>query len=140
MSILVVDASVGAKWYFEEPHSEAAWQVLDEENLLHVPQHFLLEMDSLIIKRMRRRLLSKPLAHGIRRNVQRLPLRVHETETLRNQAFEIAAKTGASLYDCLYVALAVHLDAQMVTADRHLHRAFQGGAFGRQVLWIEDLP
>jgi predicted nucleic acid-binding protein len=36
------------------------------------------------------------------------------------RSIEIAARTGARVYDCLYVALAVSLDCRLVTADRRL--------------------
>lgn len=35
-------------------------------------------------------------------------------------AFQLSLRTGASVYDCLYVALAASEDCPLVTADRRL--------------------
>ena len=46
MSLYVVDASVAAKWYFSEEHTQAARRVLQQEHELHAPELFLLETDA----------------------------------------------------------------------------------------------
>jgi predicted nucleic acid-binding protein len=45
---------------------------------------------------------------------------------LVNPALSIALKHGRSLYDCLYIALALHSSAQLVTADEKLANALAG--------------
>jgi predicted nucleic acid-binding protein len=44
MSVYVVDASVAAKWFFDEPFSDEATRLLDASHTLHVPDFFLLEI------------------------------------------------------------------------------------------------
>src|SRR3989304_9486659 len=58
VSVLIVDASVAAKWFVEEEHGEAALSVLDEKNQLHAPDFLLLEMDSIVCKWVRRGVVS----------------------------------------------------------------------------------
>ena len=41
MSVLIVDASVGAKWFFEEEFSDFSIALLDSRHQLHAPDFFL---------------------------------------------------------------------------------------------------
>lgn len=50
MSILVVDAGVAAKWFFDEPLSDEAARLLDPSYELHAPDFFLLEIDNVLCK------------------------------------------------------------------------------------------
>jgi predicted nucleic acid-binding protein len=61
-------------------------------------------------------------------------------ESLRDGAYQIGAHSGVSLYDSLYLTLAVLLDGQMVTADSRFLRGIGAGRFARNVLWVEDIP
>ena len=54
MSIYVVDASVAAKWFFDEPLSDESARLLDPSHVLHVPDLFLIEIDSVLCKKIRR--------------------------------------------------------------------------------------
>jgi predicted nucleic acid-binding protein len=47
MSVYVVDASVAAKWFFEEAYSEDASRPLHAKYRLHAPDFLLLELDCL---------------------------------------------------------------------------------------------
>ena len=49
-----------------------------------------------------------------------VPLHLYSSLTLLDGAVEIALGTASSVYDCLYVALAVALDTTLVTADTRL--------------------
>ena len=53
-------------------------------------------------------------------------------------ALEIAVRTGRTVYDSLYVALAVQLDGRLVTADEKLYNALKDGPLGARILWVED--
>ncbi len=44
--------------------------------------------------------------------------------------------TGRTVYDCLFLALAVRDGCQMVTADRRLAHALAGTAFGGNVVML----
>ena len=47
-------------------------------------------------------------------------------------------RTGRTVYDSLYVAMAVQIDCRLVTADEKLYNAFKGGPLGARMLWVED--
>lgn len=138
MSELVVDASVAAKWFTEEALGEEALSVLDERHRLHAPDFFFLEMDNIICKWIRRGIISSSEGGDTRKAIRRVPMHVHPHVNLQDSAYHVAVQTHRSVYDCLYVALAVLVDGRMVTADRRLFESFSAGPLGKYVSWIEE--
>jgi len=140
MSVYVVDASVALKWYVPEIHSEDALRVLEPGNQLHVPDLLHAEAGNILWKKSRRGELSTGEARRIARALLVAPLAAHASATLLEGALDIATLTDRTVYDAMYVALAVALGGPLVTADRRLANALEGTAFGRHVVWVEDLP
>ena len=141
MSLYVVDASVAAKWFFDEPLSDEATRLLDASHELHVPDFFLLEIDSVLCKKMRRGEISEGEAQEIRSAVDTFPLRKHPFQPLMGPAFELAVQTRSSPNDCLYLVLAIVLGARMVTADRRFHDNISESRLAAENLCrVEDLP
>jgi predicted nucleic acid-binding protein len=69
---------------------------------------------------------------------RRFPLAVHSSEPLLEGAWGIARVTGLTVYDSLYVELAVARQAPLVTADRRLFEALHRGALATVCRWVED--
>ena len=139
MSVSVVDASVAAKWVFPEYYTEDALRLLADRNRLHAPDFILAELDDVVCKRIRRGEISRVDGNRVREALRRFPIQTHSFLPLLDPAYEIALRSGRSLYDCLYIALAVLLDGRMVTADRRLHDGLAAGALSKYVLWVEEL-
>jgi predicted nucleic acid-binding protein len=115
--------------------------LFDESHALHAPDFFLIEIDSILCKKMRRGEISEAEAQEIRSAIAVFPLQKHPFQLLMDPAFELAAQTQSSPYDCLYLILAMLLLGQMVTADRR----FYDNISKRQLTvgnlcWVEDLP
>ena len=140
MSLYVVDASVAAKWFLIEVHHQEARRIVDGRNELHAPDLFLVEMDNVLCKRLRRGEITAAAAGRIRGGLRRSSVRLRPFGPLLDSAYAIAAETGRGIYDCLYVALAALVGGPMVTADRRLYDALAGGPYARHVLWIEEVP
>jgi predicted nucleic acid-binding protein len=141
MSVYVVDASVAAKWFFDEPLSEEAARLLDASHALHVPDFFLLEIDSVLCKKMRRGEISEGEAQQIRSAVNTFPLQKHPFHLLMDPALDLAVHAESSPYDCLYLILAIVLDAQMVTADRRFYENISKSQLTAENLcWVGNLP
>jgi predicted nucleic acid-binding protein len=122
----VVDASVGAKWFFNEPETEKAEGLLHAEDLV-VPRLFLVEVANLIWKRHRRSEISQADAErSLELLVNGLPLRVADEKGLIGAAFQIAQDLDHPVYDCLYLALAESLNCRLVTSDARLSRRLDG--------------
>jgi predicted nucleic acid-binding protein len=124
---LVVDASVAAKWILAESGSEAAWELLDNDELtLHAPELCIAELTNTLWKRVRRGEL-KPFeaieASGLLRD---LPMEEHAHKPIVLSALAIALQQNITVYDALYVALALSLETTVITADRRLMEAGAG--------------
>lgn len=139
MTQYVVDASVGIKWFLPEVHSDAARRLRGTQGL-HVPELFNVEVANVLCKRVRRGELPLRDAQEVFRELQSLPLHRHRDDRVLAAAFSLANKTRQSLYDALYVALAVMIEGQLVTADRKLFNSFGNRPFKRYLRWIEDIP
>ncbi|MEM1041186.1 MAG: type II toxin-antitoxin system VapC family toxin [Bacteroidota bacterium] len=140
MSLVVVDASVAAKWLFEEEHSEAAARLRAPGFDLHAPDFVQVELVNLVAKNERRGILTHAEAHDAARLVHALPLQSYAWQDLLGPAFELAIETKRSVYDCLYLALADALGGALVTADRKFYDALQATSRAARLLWVEDIP
>lgn len=140
LACLVVDASVVIKWHVAEVHSDAALRLLgDDAPGLHVPDLVFPEVGNILWKKVRRGELTAGQARRIAHLVATAPLAVHVSQPLLEAALEIATGTGRTVYDSLYVALAVHLDTRLNTADEKLYNGLKDGPLGGHILWIEDI-
>jgi len=123
VSTCVVDCSVALKWYIPEPHAESASQLLDGRHELHAPDLLLPEFGNCLWKKIRLGELTANEGRTIIRALENVPLEVHSSELLLEAALELALHTARTVYDSLYVALAILLDCPFVTADRRLVNA-----------------
>ena len=139
MTEFIVDASVAVKWFLPEIYSHHAHRLRRAEYRLHVPAFFGLEFGSVLCKKLCRGEIDVDTSLSILSESRRLPLRRHSDESIFPGAFSIAVRTGRSLYDCMYVALAVSLKGRVVTADRRLFEGLSGTAYETNVTWIEHL-
>ena len=125
---IVVDASVAAKWLFEETDSVKAKALLDdiEEGRLKsiAPEILPAEIANSLSKRVFRGVL-EPLEAEIQYGrFQRSCPALISNGFLAGAALQLALRHGHSVYDCLYVALALETPCPLVTADEGLFRAF----------------
>jgi predicted nucleic acid-binding protein len=133
----VVDASVAIKWYLTEEHSAAAALLLADEHERIAPELIIVESAQVLAKRERRGEISAPDAQASLAAL-RDSTHLEESASLVNAAFDIAIAHHRSVYDSLYVALALRETCQLVTADRRLYNALSL-PLRDTMLWIEDL-
>jgi predicted nucleic acid-binding protein len=126
----VVDCSVAAKWALAESGEIAAFRLLDQQALgelsLIAPDLLLMEFASLIAKRTRRKEMSPAEAYQAFRLIEEAELRLFETRPLLGDALDLALNSQMSLWDCVYLALAIEHDCPLITADRRLFRSASG--------------
>ena len=125
MSVCVFDCSVALKWYIPEPHAESASQLLDGGHELHAPDLLLPEFGNCLWKKCRLGELTPTETRSILGALGEVPIEIHSSELLIEAALELALHTARTVYDSLYVALAMLLDCQFVTADQRLANALQ---------------
>lgn len=130
MTVFVLDASVAAKWFLsakEERLTEEAIALFSKfvqgEVRFIVPDLFWAELASAFWKAIRLGRFDKSSAQEALSYLTACDLPVYSTATLLDRAFHIANAFDRSVYDSLYVALAVQSRAPLLTADEHLANA-----------------
>jgi predicted nucleic acid-binding protein len=130
VKVVVVDASVGAKWlvlFAQEEFADRAKTLLDRrtagEIIVLVPDLFWLEISSALCKAMRRNKCTSTEANQALSEMRQLPLQTVSSTKLVNSAQQIAIQYGRSIYDSVYVALAREARSEVVTADEKLANA-----------------
>lgn len=126
----VVDASVGVKRLRQR---EALWKearaVIDRGRApvgsRLVPDLFDLECAHAVVKLQRRVQLSEEESLEAVRLLSELPLVRVPARPLLSEAARFALRSGTSVYDAVYVVLAVALDIPLVTADERLVRTLE---------------
>jgi predicted nucleic acid-binding protein len=136
LSLYVVDANVVAKWFVPERHSEESVRLLDERHELASPDLLWPELGSVLWKKARAGQLTGQEAARIVQALDQFPITVFPSRLVLEGALEIALATGRSVYDGVYVALAVALECPLVTADERLVNALAEGSLASHVLWV----
>ncbi|GBC93802.1 hypothetical protein HRbin15_02304 [bacterium HR15] len=157
MREIVVDASVVMKWIISEEHSSEARLLLTSDGSDHEHNLFLIAPDVMLAE----------VAHGLRRLVSRGVVNPAQAESLFDfvlvhapvelfgiygdeqydpqgsmvrDALQLANRYLCSLYDALYICLALKRSAGFVTADLKLYNKSLPLTAGRSLIWVADLP
>ena len=139
MSAIVVDASVAVKWFLPEPHAHEARRALSGQRALLAPDLIWAEVGNVLWKRYRRAEITQEAAKQILQDFRRFPLETCAAKTLLDPAWDLAAQCRISVYDGLYLALAISRRCTLVTADRPFHDAVERGPFAGSAIWVEHL-
>ena len=123
MSVFVVDASVVIKWFVPEIHSDIACRLLELDHQYLAPDLLFAETTNAVWKKVRQNQLSPPQGQRLVKDLGKIAVETIPCRPLADDAYALATATGCSVYDALYLALAVRLDTQMITADERLARA-----------------
>lgn len=116
----VVDASVAAKWFFEEEWTENARALIRSGRELVAPDLILLEVANVGWKRAVRGAVPAEQVVALAGALpQVLSLLIPSGEVL-GRATELALLLQHPIYDCAYLAVAELQKAPLVTADRRL--------------------
>ena len=136
--ILVVDASVAAKWFLEEDRRAAALDLLRRDDPLHAPDWIVSEVGRVLFRKWDAREIG---AQQARLALDALPLyfdRLHRTSRLMPRAFDLALELPHTVHDCLYLACAEALEATVVTADTGFARAARRTPYAGHVRHLDD--
>jgi len=140
---LVVDASVAVKWHLrdEELVGEASallQRFIDGAVRLSAPAFIRYEIAQTLERACRGRRISEAEARTELQTFMNLGIHTSEdSDALVGLAQRIARRTGASVYDALYVAHAQALGFDLVTQDERLTRRM--ASYPVQVYKLVDL-
>jgi predicted nucleic acid-binding protein len=138
MKKFVVDASVAVKWFVPEIHSAAAARLLDPAIVLCAPDLISAEFGNVLWKKVRRAELTPDDADEILEAFGGVPLEIRPSSVLLAAAFELAVELDRSVYDSLYLALAVAEKCALVTADAKFHSVVVASPLANHVHWVQD--
>ena len=143
MTSLVLDASVAAKWFLPpagESLTQEAQQLLkryvDGQLRFIVPDLFWAEFANLLWKSVRQGRWPQASADLAIRAMRERNFPTVGSFAILPEAFAIASAFGRTVYDSIYVALAVTSKTQLVTADERLANAL---AAHLPVKWLGSL-
>lgn len=125
MSVFVVDASVVVKWFVPEIHSDAARRLLELPHQYVAPDLLFAETANTIWKKIRRRELTAEQGRQLVADIGRIAVETVSCRALAEDAHALANMTGRTVYDAMYVALAVRLNTRSITADDRLEAALK---------------
>lgn len=136
----VVDASVAAKWYFDEEHSKHAARVLADDRFdLAAPDFIGLEVAAVAWKRVIRKEIAAETAERIVHELRTVPLDLAPAVEFVPAALRIALQTHRTVYGAIYLALAMQLSCPLLSGDRKLFEAIKAGPLAAHIVWIADL-
>jgi predicted nucleic acid-binding protein len=123
----VVDCSVAAKWMLPEPGRAPALELFRRystgEIFLLAPDLLLAEFASLMTKRTRRKMLSAGQSRQAFTLMERYAPRLFDTRPRLSRALDLSLRHQLSLWDCVYLVLAMEHDCPVLTSDQRLFRA-----------------
>ncbi len=140
MTQFVVDANVAIKWVLLEIHTDSALRLLNNDYTLLVPDFFFPEIGNILWKRIRRSEITLEEAQENLSELSQVNFQICPSLSVMPLALDIAVRVQQAVYDCVYLALAVTNQCQMVTADERFYNAVQRDALATHLRWVVDMP
>ena len=121
----VIDSNIAVKWFLPEPHSERAEALLNafrHQGLgLIAPDLIIPEVVNTLWKQsVRKKEISLTEAMESCADFLDLQFPVHPSAMIAEHAFQFATAEDHSVYDALYIVLALQRGCEFVTADEKL--------------------
>ena len=121
--MIVVDSNVVTYLYPPGDYTAAAEALVEQDSEWAAPLLWRSEFRNILAGYLRRKTLTVEQVCGLQREAEDL-LVDSEFEVDSDAVLELVRDSGCSAYDCEFVALAVRLDAKLVTVDKKLLKAF----------------
>jgi predicted nucleic acid-binding protein len=125
VSVFVLDASVVVKWFVPEIHSDAARRLLVLPHEYVAPDLLFAETANTIWKKIRREELTAEEGQQLVADIGQIAVETVSCRALAEDAHAFASATGRTVYDSMYVALAIRLNTRTITADDRLEAALK---------------
>ena len=138
MTCYVIDASVALKWFVPEIHSHSAIRLLDPGNELIAPDLLIAEIGKALWKKFTRNEISAADAKLVLRYFNSAPITLFPSSLIIEIALNLSIERGCSVYDGLYLALAVTRKCRMVTADGKFLNSLKNTSLAGLLVWIEE--
>jgi predicted nucleic acid-binding protein len=117
VSVFVVDASLVVKWFVPEIHAEAARRWLGASHDYIAPDLLFSEAGNTVWKKVRRKELEEAEGRQLVKDLAHVAVETVATRSLLEDALALALTAGITVYDAMYLALAVRLETEVITGD-----------------------
>ncbi len=130
--MVVLDTSVAAAWWFADEATPATDALLDRvvADGAVVPALFFAEASNVLLQAERRKRLAPGLADRLLRILSGLPLEVEQGPRLPERALDLARAHRLSVYDAIYLEVAIRRGLALATLDADLRRAAAAAGVG----------
>ena len=135
----VVDASVAIKWYVPEIYEQEATKLLGGNHVFHAPELIYPEFSNILWKKVRRGEITPAEGQRIIAALAKQKLIAHAHQPLTQSVYTGAEATGQTVYDWTYLAMAMALSCEFVTAGEEFYRALEKTPLQANLLWIGDV-
>jgi predicted nucleic acid-binding protein len=117
VSVFVVDASLVIKWFVPEIHFEAARRWLGASHDYVAPDLLFSEAGNMVWKKVRRKELEETEGRRLVIDLAEVAVETVATRSLLQDALALALVAGVTVYDAMYLTLAVRLETEVITGD-----------------------
>jgi predicted nucleic acid-binding protein len=131
--IYVIDASVAGKWFLPPAEETLVAEAIALRTRFErgeiefaAPDLFWTELTNISWMAIRRKRWTPGAAEAALMHVRGYEFRIVPCKSLMRRAFEIAVSYDRSVYDCMYIALALQAKTELITADEKLVNALAG--------------
>jgi predicted nucleic acid-binding protein len=120
--VIVVDASLAVKWFLPEQGADAAAQFLLGDQAIVGPDMLAVEVHATLVRGANMVKTNREEAESAIQRFQNMIVN-NEVQLVRSpprqieQSANLAIKLGHPLKDCIYLALAMELECDLVTCD-----------------------
>ena len=123
---LVLDASAAVKWFVREEESDEMRKVRDlylrNKLGIYVPSLLLLELANAL--RYVKGLTATDVINAVNA-LRALQISIVDDTELLDESVSMAFKSGITVYDAIYLALAKSMNSKLITYDTELLRKFK---------------
>ena len=139
---LVIDASVLVKFFIPEILSEKAGnlnrQVAKGDLSLVAPDLIFPEVGNILWKKHRMKELTRSEVTLIVDAIVSMPMEIEASKPLLPTAVDLGLACGITVYDAIYVSLAMIREMVLMTADRKLADIMGRTDYKKYIAWLGD--
>ena len=137
---LILDASVAAKFFYEEANRAAALDLAGSGVQFVVPDLIFLEFASLSARKVRRGEVRPVTAEAAIASLTHMVDDVFPAASFVPAAYELAVAHGFSVYDAIYLVLAETVHSAVITGDLRLVARAATAGLGSRVQAFPPSP
>ena len=121
-----------------EIYGDEAASLLVVDNTYHAPSLVFAETGNILWKKVRRGEITADESQQLAVDLRNIAVETVDPQGLLLEALDIALAIDDTVYDAMYLALAVRLDTKLITADERLAQKTAGSALADHVISIRD--